>query len=279
MRTEAETSRTTLTPYGAKSLGVILIEFSDAETNDDTRGGWTWINHEHHQFGTKNYTTTDYTTLFFSSAPEYVTPNPLDLRSLPRSPDGDAVFGSVNDYFQEVSYGQVSIRGNILNKVEENERYVWLRADYDKDHYVHSDDRAELIRETIQKARAEHQADPEHFKNPDDYEIICVLYAGNQRAGGLWPGGPSGEYDLTYIISEKRSNKFNHIGIHCHELAHTLGLDVDKYGGDINVGRYGLMGTRVYNGSAPVGNGACPAHPSAKSKIDFGLANTNSGYQ
>ncbi|HDQ00418.1 MAG TPA: hypothetical protein ENN22_14720 [bacterium] len=106
----------------------------------------------------------------------------------------------------------------------------------------------------------------------NNYDKLCIIYAGqlgtkgnslNPQAnaiGGTW-----------YITSEKVNNAFSHIGIHCHEFGHLLGL-TDHYNGAApntsSYGRWGLMGTGYKNGP---NYGSQPAHIAGASKVNLGF--------
>lgn len=249
---------------GPMNLGIILIQFADSLQNPVNNMGqvkiapsntppekWTY------------YSNFAYTEMIYSTG---------TYSGLDKHPDHEKVFGSMNDYYLEVSYGNASIVGDVLNNIDPNTgRYKWLGADYNKSHYEslpgQNDD---LIIEAIQKAEAAHQNNPE-FKNPDDYYYICVLYAGPREGGSLYPHPTSVLGHRAYNNSEKWPGgdypHFNHIGIHCHEFAHLLGLH-DKYDPPVYVAKYGLMGYGVYNG--PLTRGECPAHITCSGKIDLG---------
>jgi len=138
-------SLTMTSTTGTKTLGVILIEFADANTNPDAKGG--------------SYDNDDYEVLFFSE--DYYNTDKNGVRS----PDLEKVYGSIRDYFLEVSYNQLSITGDILNpKSGGNGPYEWLIADSTKHFYSFNTSYKDiLIKEAVEKARI-----APGFKDPDD---------------------------------------------------------------------------------------------------------------
>jgi M6 family metalloprotease-like protein len=190
---------------GPVSLGVILIQFSDFSTNDDAKGG-----------GSGKYIAADYDNLFFSTG-YYNTP-----KNFVKSPDLDEVFGSFNDYWREVSYNQAWVVGDILNP-KNGDKYGWVMADHDRSYYNGLDSHSTVL---PYEAMAKAKANP-NFKNPDNYDVLCILYAGEWQAGGLQPFASAG--GSWYLMSEMRSNKFIHIGPHCHEFAHAAFSLPEKY--------------------------------------------------
>ncbi len=76
------------------TLKILLIEFSDV-------------------FHDNKYTIENWNDLFFSKN-KYATPTML-------SPDGEAVYGSMRDYYSIMSNGNFDITGYILNKDNNND--------------------------------------------------------------------------------------------------------------------------------------------------------------
>jgi len=115
--------------------------------------------------------------------------------------------------------------------------------------------------------------------NPDSYDILCILYAGNWNVqgygNGLWPHAVGNHYFMSETQNYGAGEYFCHIGVHCHEIGHLLGLH-DKYDYDGEPGFWDLMGYGFkppLPGDPEVGNqilGACPAHINAISKLQLG---------
>ncbi len=240
--------------YGDMSVGVILIEFADADYNFDALGGFK-------DFiaggDTSWYSNTDFDSIFFSTDYYY------------QSPEGTETYGSVNDYYKEVSYNQYWLSGRILNSIDIGTgRYKWLRADSIKGYYNSQNGLDPLfVDEAYLKAKAAHNADPGNFADPDDFERLIVVYAGILGGGMLHPfvlnTGLKGN-KITRYPTQQSDDVFMKIGTICHEFAHTLGLP-DKYPryNDVNISFWGLMADAYTVKS-------CPTHMISSSKLSLG---------
>lgn len=239
--------------FGPVTLGVILIEFPD-------------IPHHICQYSKKGYSLTDFDNLFFSD--EVYTDLTPRCDPLPR----DQVSGSMNDYWQEVSYGNIYLWGNILNPDDGSGHPIWYMADSCSDYYDLGG--GNLYAEAMDKAEAA------GFP-ASAYENLCILYAGdfNDMFWGLWPHASGNHYYMSEVWGINMGGNivdyyFNHIGVHCHEFGHLLGLH-DKYDYPGEPGNWDLMGAwGPYEGPPrPDVNkipGACPAHINAWSKWKLG---------
>jgi hypothetical protein len=65
------------------------------------------------------YTKSDFENFLVSSG-TYVTPNMY-------SPDGDAVYGSLRDYFQLMSSGNLTITGYVVNTIGAGDIPNWVQ--------------------------------------------------------------------------------------------------------------------------------------------------------
>jgi len=257
------------TVTGSVSLGVILIQFPDRFGGYQRGNTYQYLGEylDNKYFSTEVYT------------------------ERKKHPDNALVFGSFNDYWTEVSYGKLTITGRVLNDHDGNGHYIWLMADNNKSYYNslprHS---TTLINEAIDKANAEADINPD-FADPDDFDYLCILYAGNEGNYGLGLQPFACTFDNYYVyqVSEKwaggsgistyqeQDAYFGHIGVDCHEFAHLAFSLPEKYvtngGGD--VGDWGLMGTGLFNQpsefSSSESRGSCPAHLNAVSKYQAGF--------
>jgi len=243
------------------SLGVILIQFSDWATNDTARGGVGYDQEGDPIYGYYEYQ--DYYNMLFSEGTY------LGYNIHPGT--NHKVFGSMRDYYLEVSHarpgGQFYLSGSILNDVDANDVPIWYTASHVKAYYgdtlSHND--TTFAHEAITLAN-------NNGYNTNNYDKLCILYAGSidnsdnclhahaNEVNGGW-----------YITAEKLYNVFSHIGVHCHEFAHLLGLSDHYHGDEYNVpsyGRWGLMGTGYKNGP---NYGSCPAHLTGRSKVELGF--------
>jgi hypothetical protein len=76
-------------------VGIIYIQFADWQTNRAAQGGIKKIDDDG---DTTRYSYRDYWLMTFSDH-EYVTADPYNINSQPRSPEDRAIFGSYRDYW------------------------------------------------------------------------------------------------------------------------------------------------------------------------------------
>ncbi len=200
------------------TLKVILIEFSD-------------IKHRNlGQDGLPAYTFDDFENMLFSNG-IYASPNMY-------SPDNKQVFGSLHDYYNIMSDGNLNITGYILNRDENSDNIPeWIGLDYNKSYY-NDHHFTTFYDEVIAKASIQGLDVGGLGANIK----LAIIYAGHtyrqtssgNSASGLAPRANA--IDGTYFImseqfapyapynSEHPNKNFSHIGIHAHELGHLLGL-------------------------------------------------------
>jgi len=225
------------------TLKILLVEFPD-------------IKHSTNPV----YTTQNWNDLFFSKG-TYYSPNK-------KSPDGQAVFGSVNDYYNKMSNNNLEITGKIINKdADEDGIPEWIKLKHSKSDY-NTIYQLDIISDALAGAAAEN-LDIDLTK-PNT--ILVIIYSGMVIREAPYLLSPHiGSEKNTYIMGEKfapfapyndhrNDAKFSHIGIHVHELAHCIGL-WDLYCNDIkhnnDNGVWDLMASGTYNG--PDWSGECPA--------------------
>jgi M6 family metalloprotease-like protein len=190
-------------------LAVLLVEFADVKHN-------------------ARFAAQDFERMLFS---------PGDYT---KSPDGRAVYGSMRDYYREVSCGQFDLEGKVFD---------WVRAPDAWAHYDAQDMGAgdgsvnTIFEDTLRAVRSRHGKDA-----LDDFEGVVFLYAGPRRSlrgSQLWPHRASvqlGGRHVPYYITEEGGEAFGSIGVHCHEFGHMLGLpDFYGYGHRTGVGRFCTM--------------------------------------
>ena len=199
-------------------------------------------------------------------------------------------YGSVRQYYQENSYGQLEIQSIVVGPF----RAISKRSYYD---YKASDnfwdwsvDIRQLVREAINHAKA--TVDFSTLDGDDDGFVDCVhvVFAGEGLSSGstnsyIWshksklssPIQQNGIKAETYIITPELQCKgqLAAIGTICHEIGHVLGAPdfYDKKEKFHAMGKYDIMDTGNENGDG--GNlsieecGYCPAHhnPYTKSYI------------
>ncbi|MCH7471559.1 M6 family metalloprotease domain-containing protein [bacterium] len=167
---------------------------------------------------------------------------------------------SCNDYFQETSYGQLEITGDVSGGGGGGDG--WYRADNTKEWYHASFGRARvLIREMVQ------DADP--FVDFSDFDVdgdgyvdtLVLFYAGPVWfGGGLHPHRSSGlniSVDGvivdSYFLTGYHTNDSWAMTITVHEYGHILGLPdlYDVNGGSAGMGKWSLMAYSYDNGQKP----------------------------
>jgi immune inhibitor A len=202
---------------------------------------------------------------------------------------GNSPSRSLAEYFAEVSYGHLSIFGQVNGAGAPQ----WYRAPHTYAYYVNHNmgigtyphNSQELVEDLV--ALADPYVDFSRFDGDGDGEVdgVLVIHAG--------PG-----YEVTLNPDDMRSHKWalttpmsvdgvsvrtytmeaefvsapgdSTIGVFCHEFGHVLGLP-DLYDRDESsqgLGDWSLMASGAWNG--PSLNGARPAHPDAWCKAHLG---------
>jgi len=245
---EAATLSPTLKPTGAKEeevldwkgksfkLAVLLIEFADRKHN-------------------AKYAGADFERMLFSKG-EYK-----------KAPDGRATYGSLRDYYQEMSVGTFDVTGTAFDWVSVPQTWAY----YDAQDMGGGDAGSHTI---FQDAIAAVTA----ARGPtalDGFDGVVFLYAGPRqslRGSQLWPhraSVPVGKKQLPYYIIEEGGDTFASLGVHCHEFGHMLGLpDFYGYGHRTGVGEFCVMAIG-HLGAAPSGPDR-PFHMCAWCKIRLG---------
>jgi M6 family metalloprotease-like protein len=191
------------------TLKILLVEFSDVP----------------HRTSPSAYTKSDFENLLVSSG-SYVSP-------VSNSPDGDLVYGSLQDYYQKMSSGNLTITGFVVNTVNNNiPNWVLLahtKSYYHSFHYYNSP----IFTDAINAAKAQ-------GLSVDWVDNIVIIYAGTTYYknttlgdyGGLNPMASGTQYIMgerhadpgVYPETEIANAKFSRIGPHCHEFGHIIGI-------------------------------------------------------
>lgn len=207
------------------------------------------------------------------------------------NPDGDAVFCSVRDYYHEVSWCaeedtfQQDIRFTILNDVVAD-TIVWV---YVPGIFMGPDSIRTWSGCTsfFNAAAASAIASPYNLSFTG-YDDICFIVGGYIPSGSACVSGIMSNIQLggylypTYWQNEQwigfaagNSPTFSHIGGHCHEYGHVLGLsfwwDIYSVGGNCSGRQYMLMSTG--NNPGPLVKGECPSHMGVWEKCLLGWIN------
>ena len=245
---EESTFTPTFKPAGAKEeevvdwkgktfkLAVLLVEFSDRKHN-------------------AKYTSRDFERLMFSAG-EYT-----------QSPDGRKTYGSLRDYYKEISVGTFDVTGKVFDWVGVPETWAYYDA---QDMGGGAPGTRTIFQDALEGARKKFGANA-----LDGFDGVVFLYAGEReslRGSQLWPHRASvdvGGRGLPYYIIEEGGERFTSIGVHCHEFGHMLGLpDFYGYGHRTGVGEFCVMAIG-HLGAAPSGPDR-PFHMCAWCKIRLG---------
>ena len=236
-----------------ESLLVILVEFSDVKhqnPNDWPMEGLTGGDKDDGDDDTEDYPeyhVSDFETMLFGG-------------NYTLSPDDETVYGSMRQYYEDMSRQRetdtpYTLKGRVVNQVQEDDSDIpmWVTLGRKKSYYHNGTKKN--FRNAVLAAAASKQG---INTTTSATRKLCIIYAGNRYDnGGLHPHSTS---DL-YIMSERTANsssvekndaKFSHIGVHCHEFGHILGL-ADHYHEPRNYRLWGLManGSRKGGGARP----------------------------
>lgn len=179
---------------------------------------------------------------------------------------GDRVYGSLNDYYQEISYGKLKVTGAFIDWVEVSKK----KMDYNLGSSTSANDKRKYFEEVMNAVYKKHGNNI-----LDGYDGIFFVFAGERvqtsRGGLYWPHksnfshqGKSWSY---FIVPERQStSRMTNISVICHEFGHMLGLQ-DLYARPENPGSEGVgvwcaMSQQLSNGR--------PQHFSAWSKEQLG---------
>lgn len=199
-------------------------------------------------------------------------------------------YGSVRQYYQENSYGQLEIHSTVVGPFRANNK----RSDYEYRGGDSSRNRSKDVQNLVCEA-INHAKDIVDFSTLDGdndgfVDCVHVVFAGEGLSSGstnsyIWshksklssPIQQNGIKAETYIITPELQCKglLAAMGTICHEIGHVLGAPdfYDKKGKFHAMGKYDIMDTGNKNGNG--GNlsieecGYCPAHhnPYTKSYI------------
>ena len=197
-------------PPDSLRLGVILVQFSDWATNTDARGSVCQIHLPPNNID--HYTYQMFYDQFFGS--NYRSP-------AVETHDAEKVFGSMKEYFQEMSYGKFKLRTNsdIINPhPNPNAPPQWVTLRQTKS-WWHGTGPQQILDSALAVSGF----------NISGYDKIAVIHAGLE--GGIGPIAIKN--GLVYLAAEKGNSArgrtqtpgaFYGIGINCHEFGHLLDL-------------------------------------------------------
>ncbi|MCS7021431.1 MAG: M6 family metalloprotease domain-containing protein [Gemmataceae bacterium] len=181
-----------------------------------------------------------------------------------KSPTGEKVYGSMRDYYHEVSYGKLQLEGQFLGWVKVSKK----RQDYSTGSSSTPAERRALLVEALDLYTAKHGKDA-----LQNYDGVCFLYAGSRvqtsRGGLYWPHRANVTYQgrsIPYFIVPEGGNRMTDISVCCHEFGHLLGLP-DLYARPEQPGSEGVWQWCVMSNQL---GGGRPQHPSAWCKEQLG---------
>ncbi|MHC4600743.1 MAG: hypothetical protein ACYS47_17250, partial [Planctomycetota bacterium] len=166
------------------------------------------------------------------------------------SHSGQVVYGSVRDFFAEMSYETLKIEGKVFDWIEFPEtREAFLKLGFG----------SPKVEETLLKAIRDREG--EEALRP--FDAFVFIWAGNsvERVSVLWPmrlpkfGRRASRYGVSpgavaCKLAEYHLGEMVPIGVPCHELTHTFGV-MDKYGLGATrnpVGPWCLVGKGTHGG-------------------------------
>jgi M6 family metalloprotease-like protein len=163
---------------------------------------------------------------------------------------GQSVHGSMNDYYQELSYGQFKIEGKFVGWFEVSKK----RMDYTTGSGTSTKEKTSLLTESLDLFTR--SAGKDALKQ---YDGVFFIYAGKRvsttRGGLYWPHRATVSYGgrgVPYFIVQEGGDNMNDISVFCHEFGHMLGLP-DLYArpeqpGSEGVGQWCAMSNQIGGG-------------------------------
>jgi M6 family metalloprotease-like protein len=134
-----------------------------------------------------------------------------------RSITGQPVYGSMNDYYQEMSCGKFSVTGKVFAPVTVAKK---------RSEYTTTPNRFTLLTEAADLLLARDGKDA-----LKDFDGLFFIYAGNrvqtQRGGIFWPHKANFSHDRrrwNYFICPEGGERMSSISVVSHEFGHMLGL-------------------------------------------------------
>jgi len=192
-----------------------------------------------------------------------------------------AFFGTVSSYYDEISYGAVSLQGDVIG---------WYKLNYSMVYYgrdcIRVDDADCTGTPTswwFARDAAKAASQDVNFTN---YDYFVFVHSGvgqesTKNRDNVWSvaylgGVPLRTKDRTIekynIVPEDEANGAVPIGVYAHEFGHMIGLpDLYNTASGMSVmGPWSLMDKGLWNGDPP---GSSPAHMEAWSKLKLGWLN------
>jgi M6 family metalloprotease-like protein len=173
---------------------------------------------------------------------------------------GQKVYGSMNDFYDEISCGKFHVDGKAFEPVKVSRK----KAEYGND-----TNRFALLNEVLDKLLARDGKDA-----LKDFDGLCFIYSGGRvqtnRGNIYWPHRASFQYQgkrwSYYICADGNNGRMGDISVFCHEFGHMLGLP-DLYARPENPGSEGVG---VWCAMSNQSGGGKPQHFCAWSKEQLG---------
>ncbi len=173
---------------------------------------------------------------------------------------GQQVFGSLNDYFREQSFGKLRVEGKVFDWIEVSKK----RVDYQQ-----GTSKTPFLTESLDKLLARDGKDV-----LKDFDGLMFIYAGGRvpgtnRGALYWPHRANVTYQnkrWPYFIVDEGGDRMQNISVFCHEFGHMLGLP-DLYARPEAPGSEGLGMWCAMSNQA---GGGRPQHFSAWCKEQLG---------
>ena len=177
---------------------------------------------------------------------------------------GQVVFGSMNDYFHEISAGRFQVKGKVFPWVTVSKK----RSEYSTGTGTSRRQKSAFFNDVLDKL-----ADRDGRDVLKDYDGVVFLYAGGRyrtsRGGLYWPHRSSVSFRgrrMPYFICPEGGTRMQNISVFCHEFGHMLGLP-DLYARPENPGSEGAS---VWCAMSNQSNFGRPQHYSAWCKEKLG---------
>ena len=143
--------------------------------------------------------------------------------------NGNAITGSVKEYWEDVSYGQLLINSTVVGPYTASNNLNSYKTQWNSDNSLDASNVDKLIKEAIKEAAKD--VNMRTFDNDNDkyVDFVHIVYAGSMDS--IWPHSSfikriyrDNVWVSKYIItSEKENNKHASIGTICHEMGHAFG--------------------------------------------------------
>ncbi len=151
-----------------------------------------------------------------------------------KSVTGQTVYGSLNDYYWEQSYQNLTVEGKVFDWVEVSKK----RMEYEPGA---GGNKMPYLNEALDKLEARDGKDV-----LKDLDGVFFIYAGSRpqtnRGGLYWPHRATVTHNgkrIPYFICPEGGDRMEDISVFCHEFGHMLGLP-DLYARPENPGSEGL---------------------------------------